>query len=132
MLAKFIQELVKDLEIPDSLATEMPGVYEFPINPNLSVILSEIPQGFTLRCVFADVPKTKEEFLYTQVLFANLYGLGSDGCVLGLDREGKKLTLHRVIDYNIDYKEFKDILEDFLNTAESWIDEVKAIGMDIA
>lgn len=126
MLAKFIQQLTKDLEIQGSLATEVPGVYQFPIDDELTALISEIPQGFTMSCTFVDCPKGNDEELFTQLLFANLYSEGTEGCIIGLDEEGLKLTLSRKIDYNIDYKEFKDLIEDFLNTIDFWRVEVKA------
>jgi hypothetical protein len=132
MLAKYIQQLVKELEMQGSLATEVPGVYDFPIDEEISVTISDIPQGFTMTSTFADAPSENEELFYTQALLANLYGEGTEGCILGLDAEGEKLILSRKIDYNIEYKEFKDLIEDFLNNVEFWRDEVKVYGTKVA
>ena len=58
-----------------------------------------------------------EEF-FTQALLAHLYSHGTEGSTLGLDAEGEISKLSRKIDYNINYQEFKDIIEDFTNTVE--------------
>ncbi len=134
MLAKKIEQLANELEMDSaSLATQMPGVYEFPVDENISAFISEIPHGFTLTCTIADCPPSEhDEEFYTQALLANLFGEGTDGCILGIDEEAKKLTLARKIDYEIDYKEFRDIVEDFLNTVEFWQQEVRVYGTKIA
>lgn len=131
MLDGFMQKLMQELEIEGSLATEVPGVYAFPVDEEKSVMIGEIPHGFTLRCDLLEFKSDKEEELYTQMLFANLFGMGTDGAVLGLGPEGKKLTLSREIDYDIEFQEFRDILEDFLNTVELWEQEVLTYGTKI-
>src|SRR3989337_3543552 len=99
MLEKFIQQLTKELELEGSLATEVPGVYSFPVDEDISVMIAEIPRGFTMTCTFSERPESNEEEFYTQALLANLYAEGTDGCVLGLDSEGKRIVLSRKIDY---------------------------------
>ena len=126
-----MQQLTLELEIEGSLATEIPGVYAFPVDDDVFVLISEIPRGFTLTCTFSECPEGSEEEFYTQALLANLYGQGTDGCVLGLDAEGKRLTLSRKIDYTIEFQEFRDIIEDFLNSVDFWIDESKAYGIKL-
>jgi len=128
MLDPFIRQLTKELEIEGSLATEVPGVYAFPIDEEISAMITEIPHGFTIACTFCQCPEGNEEEFFTQALFANLYGQGTDGCVLGLDAEGKQLILSKKIDHPIDYQEFVDVIEDFLNGVDFWREESKAYG----
>lgn len=135
MLAKMIEQLARELEMDSaSLATQMPGVYEFPVDEDISAFISEIPYGFSITCTFAECPpKEKEEEFFTNALLANLYGQGTEGCILGLNDEAEKLILSRKVNYNIDYKEFRDIVEDFLNSVEFWQQEIKAYsGIKIA
>lgn len=127
MLDKFMQQLAKDFEVA-SFATEVPGVYEIPVDEGIDVKIAPIPQGFAVTCSISDVPNQFEEEFYTQALIANLYGKGTEGCVLGLNSEGKGLTLSREIDYNIEYKEFADLIEDFLNSVDFWRQEAQAYG----
>lgn len=125
MLKQFVPQLVKDLELGDmSLASETPGSYVLPLKDNLSIQMTELPsQGFILKCAFAPSPKEKEELFYTQAMLANLFGQGTHEGILGLNGEGTQLTLTRVVDYQADYKEFKEILEDFINTIDLWREE---------
>lgn len=127
ILGSLIEQLVKDLELGTPLTTEVPGVYSFPLDQGLSVIISEIPRGFSLKCSVCPLPlQTNEEYILTQAMLANLFGQGTRGSILGLSPEGSILTLTQVIDYTVDYKEFRDILEDFINSVDFWREEALA------
>lgn len=124
MLEKLIPKLIQDLELGNlSLATEVPGTYAFPLDEGLIINLSEIPNGFMLKCHVAPFPKVKEELFATNTLLANLLGQGTRGAVLGLTLDTNVLTLTRTVDYSVNYKDFKEILEDFINSVDFWHDE---------
>lgn len=123
MLERLMDSLVKDLELEASLATEVPGTYAFPLDQGLTVMISEIPRGFSLKCLVGPCPTLKEDQFLKQAMLANLFGQGTHGSVLGLTPEGNIITLTQVVDYTIDYKDFRDILEDFINIVDFWYDE---------
>lgn len=125
MLDKFVQDLTKELELEDSLATDVPGVYTLPFEDNLSITMSEQSSNLTLSCVVGPAKKQNEEDFYTRVMLGNLFGQGTKGSILGLSDDANQLLLNQSINYTIDYKEFRDILEDFINTAEYWRLELK-------
>lgn len=127
MLDPFIQQLVKELEIEGSLATQMPGVFRFPLEEDLTVIISDTPPGFTLTCNVAATPKVKEEEFYTRCLMGNLFGQGTKGAVLGLSEDGEWLTLSQNVNTHADYREFRDILEDFINSVDYWRSEATSV-----
>lgn len=131
MLDRYIQQLTKEMEIEGSLATDVPGVFAIPIDENVSAIVTSIPRGFTIRCAVIAIKPESEELFFTHALQANLFGQGTDGATLGLDSDAKKLILSREIDYNIEYKEFRDIIEDFLNSVDFWLDEAQSYGTKI-
>jgi hypothetical protein len=131
MLDTFMQQLMKEMEIEGSLATEVPGVYAIPIAESGSLFITSVPRGFTLRCQFAFIKPENEETFYTHALQANLFGEGTEGSILGIDSEGKQLILSREIDYNLEYKEFREIIEDFLNSVDFWREEAQAYGTKI-
>ncbi|KAF3362295.1 putative type III secretion chaperone SycE [Chlamydiales bacterium STE3] len=122
-LAIFIQEFLKELEISEPLPQTVPGVYTLPLDDGLSITMTANPQGFLLNAVLAEAPKKNEEHFYTEVLLANLFGQGTKGATLCLSEEGRMLTLSRDIDYDVDYKEFREILEDFINIIDFWREE---------
>ena len=123
MLDKYIQALIKDLEIEGTLASPIPGVFNFPLEENLNVTIADKAPGFSLACNVAPIPKTKEEEFYTRCLLGNLFFQGTKGSVLGISEDGNILTLTQTIEHNADYKEFKDVLEDFINSVDYWREE---------
>ena len=127
MVKSYIEKLQHELKLEESFATEVKDVYAFPVTEEISVLISELPrEGFSLMCTFADCPKEDIEELFTEALRANLLGEGTDRAVLGLDEKGEKLTLTRDVDSPVRYEEFRDILEDFLNSIDFWIKEVSS------
>lgn len=128
MLSEWIKKYSQEFELEDALETGIPGTYEYPIDEDISVMITEIPRGFSLKCSQIECPSEINEEFFQHALFGNLYGQGTEGAVLGLDLEGKRLTLSRDIDYTIEYQDFKDILEDFLNSVDFWKREVASYG----
>lgn len=124
MLETFMPRLVQDLELGDiSLKSEVPGAYALPLEESVIVFISEIPNGIQLKCKFAPYPKGNTEVFATQAMLANLFGQGTHGAILGMTADGDILTLTQPIEYAIKYKEFKEILEDFINSIDFWRDE---------
>lgn len=127
MLSALIQELGKEWELEQPIPHEVPGVYTIPLDEgvSLTVTSANLPQGgIVLSCSIAEVRKGKEESLFTHALLANLFGQGTKQAVLGLNNSGNILTLSRFIDYDVNFQEFRDIMEDFINTIDFWREEV--------
>ncbi len=120
MLEKYMDVLGKELEVDESMATQVPGVYTLPIAENLSVTLTDAPPNIRLSCILGPAKKQNEEAFYTRLMLGNLFGQGTKGAILGLNNDGTLLTLTQSMDYNVSYKEFKEILEDFINSIEYW------------
>ena len=123
MLDTYMSQLQKEMNLPRSLQGEIPGIYTLPLEDDLKVSLSSIGNGIAFQCNLMKCPKGNEEELYTHALLANLFGQGTDGAVLGLSENGKLLTLSREINDPVKYKEFKEILEDFINVVDFWRQE---------
>ena len=120
MLETHLQQLAKELELEGSFATQVPGVFQFPLEEYLSVTLTAHSPGFSFSCSLGPIPKVKETEFFTRLLLGNLFCQGTKGSVLGLNEEGNQLTLTQDIGYNVDYKEFRDALEDFVNSVDFW------------
>lgn len=124
-LENYVDQLMKEMEIEASLATQVPGVYALPLEENLKVIITNHPPGFTLSCNLSPMPKQPQEDFLTSLMLGNLFGQGTKGAVLGISEDGALLTLTQKIDYNADYKEFRDVLEDFTNSVDLWSEEAQ-------
>jgi len=125
MLDKFTQSLAKELDLEQSLATEVPGVFVLPFEDDLNITMTEKPPGFTLSCNLGSAKKQNEEDYFNRLMLGNLFGQGTKGSILGLSDDGTQLVLNQAIDYPIEYKEFRDIVEDFINSADYWRMESK-------
>lgn len=124
MLPTFIPKLIQDMELGDmNLASEVPGNYTLPLEEGLSVNLTDIPGGYILKSNIAPYPKAKEELFLTQAMLGNLFGQGTKGAILGVNPEGSLITLTLVVDYQVEYKDFRESLEDFINTVDFWREE---------
>ncbi len=125
MLEKFLKDLKTEMELEAPFPKEAPGTWTIPMDEELKVTLTQLdPEGFELRCDVGPLPGENDAELMDRMLVGNLFGQGTEGAVLGVDEEKKRVILVRSVSRNVDYQEFKDILEDFLNAADIWHDEI--------
>ncbi|MBA3237906.1 MAG: type III secretion system chaperone [Parachlamydiaceae bacterium] len=121
MLDTFIRQLSKELEFDTPLEASSPGVYEYPLDEELSITISAIqPQGFSLTSLIGPYPKDKEDEFLNLMMTGNLFGKETLGATLGLTYDGQLMTLSRVVSTRVDYREFKAILEDFYHVISCW------------
>jgi Tir chaperone protein (CesT) family len=121
-IEQLVERLAKELEL-EKIPSSGAGVFTLPLEEDLRVIISTSSQGLVLDCTLYPCPKERQEIFFTKVLLANLMGQGTKGAIIGLDEEAEKLTLHLETDYQVEYKEFRDIIEDFLNVVDFWREE---------
>jgi hypothetical protein len=123
MLEKLLPRFLQELKVERNLSSGVPGAYILPLG-DVHINMTEIPpSGFIMKCSLAPYPKVNEGDFSSNAMLANLFGQGTRGAILGLTPEGNTLTLTRIIDYQVDYKEFKEILEDFISAVDFWRDE---------
>lgn len=126
MLDAYMQRLAQEMEVDlSSLKTATSGVYTIPVDQQTSVKITELPGFVTIDAVIATCPTKSTEEFYTNVLLGNLMGQGTGGATLSLNEQGNLLMLSHSLENNIDYKAFKDVLEDFLNTIDLWRSEIQ-------
>lgn len=125
MLSEMVKELYAEWEIPIP-PQDVPGIYTVRLEEGVFFTISSFGSGgVALNSAIADLtPKAGEDF-FAHLLYANLFGQGTKGAVLGLNDSGNLLTLSHVIDYDVNFKEFRDIIEDFINTMDFWREESK-------
>lgn len=116
----YMRQLAAELEVEGSLATETLGEYKIPIADNLAVTITATNEGVAFSSLLAPCPKIKREPFFTHALLGNLFGQGTHGAVLGLRDEGQSVYLSHTLNSGIDYKTFRETLEDFMNSAEYW------------
>lgn len=122
-LQALLQELQKDYELKEPFEEEIPGVSLIPLDEGLNIRVSNPMGHILLECTILDAPIGKEEELYLNLLLANLFGQGTRGALLSLSEDARKLTLSRSIEYDINFRDFQDVLEDFINSIDFWREE---------
>ena len=128
MLSALMQELSKEWELEGPLPQEIPGVYKVPLDEGVSFSITSLIEGnqtgIVLTSNLAAIPRGSEEKLFTHALLGNLFGQGTKQAILGLNESGSLLTLSRYIDYDVNFQEFREIIEDFINTIDFWREEI--------
>ncbi len=128
MINKYMEQFAKDLEIDGTFATEVPGVFQIPIDEGVNVYVTEIPQGFLLKANIVECPKTGQGDFFAELMNANLLGKETHGNILALNEEGDTVILTRDVIHEVNYKDFSFILEDFFNQIDFWREETVTYG----
>lgn len=123
----YVIQLSQDLEInPELVKTDQEGTFVLPIgNPSLHIKVKDLNPGVYLFSKICPCPKEKLEELFIYLMKANLFGQGTFGSVIGLEEE--YLTLSSALPYDMNYRDFKETVEDFVNTIDFWKEEVVRI-----
>lgn len=124
-IEQFMQKLSAEMELEQPLTAQIPGVYSIPLDEGYSItITSPSSERFDFSSTLGPLPAVANEAFFTQLLLANLFGQGTRGAVLALDGDGNMLMLKRTISHHIEYKEFRDLVEDFINVADYWREQI--------
>lgn len=121
MLDTFMRRFSKEIEADPPMEPSLPGVYEYLLEQDLAIIIKvNQPQGILFSSILGPYPKNKEEAFFTDMMAGNLFGKETFGATLGLDADGQRMVLSRLVESRIDYREFKEILEDFYHIVVFW------------
>ncbi len=120
MLDKLINQLIKELSMEEFVTSPENQHYILPFEENLEVEAIELDHYFVLKGKISPSPETNVEAFFLKVMEANLFGIGTRGAAIGLNEDGKLLTLSQQLDYNTPFKEFKEKLEDFVSVMDFW------------
>lgn len=120
-----IKQYASDLEIEGELEPDSPGIYTLALEDDINVKITVLPQGFSLFAAVIACPQSNKEQFLSQALLANLFGQGTRGSVLGTTDDGNLLTLSKLVEYNVDYKDFRETLEDFVIVIDFWREQAR-------
>lgn len=120
----YLKQLCEDLNLATELEKSEAGFYLLPLTENLQVSVKELNPGVFLNSSVCPCPEIKREELFIKLMKANLFGQGTLGAALGLEPEQNLLTLSLELPYDMDYRHFKESVEDFTNIVDYWKVEV--------
>ncbi len=123
MLENYIKELSAEMELDAPLPEHSPGVFALTLDDDIVILMSKISDGIAFTCQAAPCPKMKKGDFLASMMLANLFGQGTFNAVLGLNESSDTIVITRHVDHKINYKEFTNLLEDFMNVVDFWREE---------
>ncbi|MBM3201265.1 MAG: type III secretion system chaperone [Chlamydiae bacterium] len=123
-----LESLVKDLEKFLGVSVKLEGKkWHVDLSDRLLVTLEPLNEGVRFSALIAPMPQGNKEDLFIYFMQANYLGQGTGGAAIGLDSNENFLTLSLSIVYDMNYRMFKDKLEEFVNYLSYWREEVERL-----
>ena len=123
MLDKLIAQLGKELNITNQITSTEDKTFLIPLEGDIEVQAFQQQHRNILKAIIGQCPQANTEAFLMRTMEANLFGMGTRGGVIGLNDEGKLLTLSMELEYNSNFKDFKEKLEDFISVLDYWRNE---------
>lgn len=124
-LEELVKQLIQELELDSTpVKNEREKTVHVPLNKELTLSIKDLDPGFFFSSILGPCPTEKREDLYILLMKANYLGLGTGGSAIGLDGEEKFLTLSLALPYEMNFKLFKETVEDFANYVDYWKEEL--------
>lgn len=123
-MEEHLKTLMQELELNATLSKDENRMVQLQINPTLLISFKELDPGIYLSSTLGSCPKEKREELFMWLMKANFLAQGTGGGTIALDPDENNLTLSLVLPYDMNYKTFKENLEDFANFVDYWKEEL--------
>ncbi len=120
MLDTLIRQLGRELRMEDMIESPEPGHFSVPFADDIKVDCFQSSHSVLFKGVIGPSPQENSQNFLAKAMQSNLFGHGTRGAAIGLDNEGKMLTLALEIDSDSNYKEFHERLEDFISILDFW------------
>lgn len=125
VLGEFMKQLSYEMGLDGAVEAEMSGVYLLPLGEGLQVVISLEEGRLSFTAELCDCPTIKREQFLQEMMYGNLFGQGTADALLGLTKDGKKLTLARHVEHAVNYEQFSELLQDFIDIIDFWVDQAK-------
>ncbi len=119
-----MKTFAEEMEFEQLPQKEEGNVYHVSLNPQLTIRMQQLDPGLSFWARIGPCPTVKREELFMYLMKANFLGQGTGGSSLALDENENFLTLSLVLPYDMNYKMFKDAVEDFANYLDYWREEL--------
>lgn len=123
MLKNLLQQLYQDLGLGTVPPADEQKMHHLKIS-FLDISMTDLDPGFYFSSNIGPLPKKKKEDFLMLLMKANFLGQGTGGAALGLKDDESSLTLSLSLPYEMNYKTFKDSLEEFVNFIDYWKKEL--------
>ena len=120
MLEKYLRQLVTDFRLDPLAPLDENKLFSLKLN-TFEISLKYLDPGIYFYAKITPfLPHHKKEDALALLMKANFLGQGTGGSTIGLTEDESFLTLSLGLPYDINYKEFKEALEDFVNFLDYW------------
>ena len=123
MIEKLIAKLEADLEMEGQIVKTDSQHFVIPLDDEIEVEAVELEKSFVLKSEIGAIPGENCGAFLQRTLEADLFGFGTRNGVIGLNEEGKLLTLSMELEYTISFDKFKERMEDFITVLAFWREE---------
>ncbi len=123
---QLLDTLVTHLNLsPSALEKDSSGYYKVSLNANTAVTLNSQDDHIFLSTKIGPLPKLQnKELLFIYLMQANLIGQGTGGAAIGIDPSEKFFTMSSSLKGDVNFKVFKEGLEDLINYTDYWREEI--------
>ena len=126
-----LEHLVKDLEKFLGVGVTQEGKkWKIDLSASVTITAEELDPGIWLQAVIGPLPGGNREDLFIYLMQANYLGQGTGGSVIGMDADENFLTLSLSIVYDMNYRMFKEKLEEFVNYLSYWREELERLEQE--
>lgn len=125
MFRDHVVQLFKELNLEGSSIPRELTTVSLEVD-GTNVELTDAQPGLELSATIGDVPTERTEALFVKLLRANFLGQATKGACLGIDEEGRHIVISLAIPTVRSYRQFHDVVEDFINAVSFWKQEVLA------
>lgn len=125
MLDELIHNLLKDIGLEKEPVKLGPMSYQIDLGVDLSITIKANDPGYYMQIAIDRITDYEAEILFITLMEANLFGQGTGGGILGISLENNLLMYSRKILQDLNYQDFKEKIEEFLNYSEFWRVETK-------
>lgn len=119
-VVKFLKEL--NIDGANALPRELPS-FSFETS-GTTVTLTDTPPGLELSSNLGEYTPENAGEAFSKILMGNFLGIATKHASVGLDESGKQILIQASIPTIRSYREFRDTVEDFVNTVIFWKKEL--------
>ena len=131
MLESLLNDLEKFLDVTVIKGIgENEGKWTVKLSDKEQVTIYKASEVIYFHAVIGPLPQGNREDLFIYFMQANFLGQGTGDSVIGLDLAENFLTLSMSIVYEINYRIFKDKIEEFFNYLNYWREELRRLEQE--
>lgn len=129
-IADAVKRLGQDIGLPLQLDQNRACRLVFDDRIEVDIEAPEGQRGVVhLSCALAPVPAGAREPLYEALLEANLFGRGTGGAALGLDKSFNEIVLTRTLSMDdLHYQDFVKAIEQLVLYAGTWTERIASFA----